>query len=125
MPFKSDTYRVLIASPSDMSEERKTVMNTIHDWNVQHAAAELITLLPVMWETHAMPQSGISPQEAINKQLVSECDILVGMFWTRIGTRTGAAASGTVEEVERFVAANKPALLYFSNRPIHPDKINV
>jgi hypothetical protein len=38
------------------------------------------------------------------------------MFWSRLGTPTGIASSGTVEEVDRFVAAGKPALLYFSNR---------
>jgi hypothetical protein len=36
------------------------------------------------------------------------------MFWTKLGTATGVAASGTVEEIDRFVAAGKPAMLYFS-----------
>jgi hypothetical protein len=81
--------------------------------------------LPVKWETHATPKSGVRPQEAINRQLVSECDILVGMFWTKIGTPTGVAESGTVEEIDQFVAARKPALLYFSSRPIDPNKIDL
>jgi hypothetical protein len=81
MSFKSETYRVLIASPSDLSEERQAV----NDWNAQHAAAESVVLLPVKWETHATPQSGVRPQQAINHQLVRDCDILVGMFWTRSG----------------------------------------
>ena len=72
-----------------------------------------------------MPQSGIRPQEAINRQLVHECDVLVGMFWTKIGTNTGVAESGTVEEINQFVAAGKPAMLYFSNRPIDPNKIDL
>src|SRR6266852_988492 len=72
-----------------------------------------------------MPQSGLRPQEAINRQLVSGCDILVGMFWTKIGTPTGVADSGTVEEIDHFVAAGKPALLYFSSRPIDPNKIDL
>ncbi len=125
MPFRSDTYRVLIASPSDLVEERQAVTEAINDWNVQHAAAELVTLLPVKWETQAMPQSGIRPQDAVNRQLVQECDILVGMFWTKIGTNTGVAESGTVEEIDQFVEAGKPALLYFSNRPLDPNKIDM
>src|SRR6266852_2885349 len=72
-----------------------------------------------------MPQSGLRPQEAINRQLVSRCDILVGMFWTKLGTSTGVAESGTVEEIDQFVAAGKPALLYFSSRPIDPNKIDL
>jgi hypothetical protein len=95
MPFKSQTYRVLIASPSDLTEERQAATEAISAWNAQHAAAEGVVLLPVKWETHAVPQSGIRPQDALNHQLVHECDILVGMFWTKIGTSTGVAESGT------------------------------
>jgi len=79
----------------------------------------------VKWETHALPQSGIRPQEALNRQLVRTADIVVGMFWTKLGTSTGIAESGTVEEIDRFVAADKPALLYFSGRPVDPDKIDL
>src|SRR5579864_3706258 len=125
MSFKSQTYRVLIASPSDMAEERQAATEAVNEWNAQHAAAESIVLLPVKWETHATPKSGARPQEAINRQLVSGSDILVGMFWTKIGTPTGVAESGTVEEIDQFVAAGKPALLYFSSRPIDPNKIDL
>ena len=34
------------------------------------------------------------------------------------------AESGTVEEIDQFVAAGKPAMLYFSRRPIDPNKID-
>jgi hypothetical protein len=97
----------------------------VNEWNAQHAAAESVVLLPVKWETHATPQSGVRPQQAINHQLVHESDILVGMFWTKLGTSTGVAESGTVEEIDQFVAARKPALLYFSSRPIDPNKIHL
>jgi hypothetical protein len=45
--FKSDTYRVLIASPSDMDEERQAAAEAANEWNVQHADAESVVLLPV------------------------------------------------------------------------------
>ena len=76
------------------------------------------------WETQATPRAGIRPQEALNCLLVQGCDILVGMFWTKLGTDTGVAESGTVEEINQFVAGGKPAILYFSKRPIDPDKID-
>lgn len=125
MSFKSETYRVLIASPSDLSEERQAATEAVNDWNAQHAVAESVVLLPVRWETHATPQSRVRPQEAINRQLVRGCDFLLGLFWTKIGTSTGVAESGTVEEIDQFVAAGKPALLYFSSRPIDPNKIDM
>jgi hypothetical protein len=124
MPFEAKIYRVLVASPSDMSEERQVATDAINEWNSLHSVTESIVLLPVKWETHAMPQTGVRPQEAINSQLVETSDILVGMFWTKIGTDTGVAESGTVEEVNQFVAGGKPAMLYFSHRPIDPNKID-
>ncbi len=125
MPFKAEVYRVLIASPSDLPEERQVATDAINEWNALHSLAESVVLLPVKWETHATPRMGVRPQGAINDELVATCDILVGMFWTRFGTNTGIAESGTVEEIDQFVAASKPALLYFSHRPIDPNTINV
>ena len=93
MSFKSETLRVFIASPSDLTEERQAATDTVNEWNAQHAAAESVVLLPIKWETHAIPRSSVRPQEAINKQLVRGCDILIGMFWTKLGTNTGAAES--------------------------------
>lgn len=125
MSFKAETYRVMIGSPSDLVDERLAATDAINDWNAQHAAAEGVVLLPVKWETHATPAVAIRPQEAINQQLVHDSDLLIGMFWTKLGTSTGVAESGTVEEIDEFVAAGKPALLYFSSRPISPDKIDL
>lgn len=124
MPFAAKVIRVLIASPSDLTDERKVAIDTVYEWNAQHAEAEAVVLLPVAWETHAAPRANIRPQQAINEQLVHKSDILVGMFWTKLGTSTGVAESGTVEEIDRFVAAGKPALLYFSSRPIDPAAID-
>ncbi|MGL3109820.1 hypothetical protein [Bradyrhizobium sp. BR 1432] len=42
--------RVLIASPSDLAEERKVAIETTYEWNAQHSEAEAIVLLPVAWE---------------------------------------------------------------------------
>ncbi|MCK1346344.1 hypothetical protein [Bradyrhizobium sp. CW11] len=124
MPFTAKVYRVLIASPSDLTDERKIAIDTVYEWNAQHAEAESVILLPVAWETHATPRANVRPQQAINEQLVDKSDILVGMFWTKLGTSTGVAESGTVEEIDRFVAAGKPALLYFSSKPIDPAAID-
>ncbi|MGA7384630.1 MAG: hypothetical protein WBW81_08085 [Methylocella sp.] len=97
----------------------------INDWNAQHAAAEGVVLLPVKWETHARPESGVRPQAAIDTQIVQASDILIGMFWTKLGTVTGVAESGTVEEINQFVEQKKPALLYFSDRPTAPSGIDL
>lgn len=125
MPFDARTYRVLIASPSDLQEEREIATHAIHDWNDQHAAAEAVVLLPEKYETHAIPQTGVRPQQAINDQLVNRCDLLIGMFWTKYGSDTGVADSGTVEEINEAVSAGKPVMLYFSARAVDPTKIDI
>ncbi|NTW59546.1 MAG: hypothetical protein HGA43_10295 [Nitrospirae bacterium] len=61
----------------------------------------------------------------INKQLVQQCDVLVGVFWTRLGTATGVAESGSAEEIEEFRKAGKPVLLYFSSAPVVPESIDL
>jgi hypothetical protein len=124
LSFSSTTYWVLIASPSNMPEERQIATEVTNDWNALHASDEGVVLLPVRWETHAMPETGVRPQDAINRQLVAECDLLIGMFWTKLGTSTGVAESGTVEEIDQFVGSHRPAMLYFSRRPIDPTEID-
>lgn len=124
MAFNARVYRFLIASPSDVSEERDVVVRAIQDWNNRNAAELAVTVLPVRWETHSRPDFG-RPQSLLNDQIVDGCDALIGVFWTRIGTSTGIAESGTLEEIERTVAAGKPAMLYFSSAPQSPDHIDV
>ena len=124
MPQKALVYRLLVASPSDCFNERKAIPEVIHSWNATHSQSTGAILEPVLWESHATPQLGNRPQEIINQQIVDDCDFLIGVFWTRIGTHTGKAASGTVEEIERFRKAGKPVLLYFSSMPVVPDSID-
>ena len=67
---------------------------------------------------------GERPQGIINKQVLKDCDLLVGVFWTRIGTPSGEYASGTVEEIEEHIKAGKPVMLYFSSVPVIPDSVD-
>ena len=75
-------------------------------------------------ETHATPEMGDRPQAIINGQLLKDADLLVAMFWTRVGSPTGVAKSGTVEEIEEHIGAGKPAMIYFSSAPVRPDSID-
>jgi hypothetical protein len=124
MSRKCDVYTVFVASPSDLTEERVVIPEVVNDWNAAHGMPNNIVFLPVKWETHSAPQLGDRPQEIINQQILKECDLLVALFWTRIGQSTGREESGTVEEIKEFVKKGKPALLYFSERPVPPNKID-
>lgn len=124
MPQSGTIYRILTASPSDCIEERKVVPEVISAWNAAHSLHAGAILEPVLWETHARPELGDRPQAIINKQLVEHCDVLIGTFWTRLGTDTGKAESGTAEEIEEFRAKGKPVLLYFSSAPVVPQNLD-
>lgn len=124
MPYEAKVFSILIASPSDVHEEREIAVRAIQEWNELHSSNKQIVLLPIRWETHTTPEYGSRPQEAINRQIVDQCDLLIGIFWTRLGTPTGKNESGTLEEIDRVASQNKPVMLYFSRANTDPDKID-
>ncbi len=117
--FSASVLRILVASPSDTVAERSAVPASIGEWNALNAEA-LRVLLPVLWETHASPEIGGPPQSLLNRQVVDTCHMLIGTFWTRLGTPTQQYPSGTAEEIERFIEAGKPTMLYFSSQLVAP-----
>ena len=125
MSFNARVYRVLIASPGDVAQEREIAVDTIQSWNDLNSAERQLVLLPLRWETHSAPEYGRRPQEVINRQVVDHADLLVGVFWTRVGSPTGVADSGTLEEIERVASQGKPILLYFSQAKQDPDLIDL
>jgi len=124
MSYKATVFKIMIASPSDVISERSIVREIIYEWNVVHADVKKIVLLPVGWESHSSPTMGDRPQSIINKQILNDCDLLIGVFWTRIGSPTGEYNSGSVEEIEEHIKAGKPVMLYFSNVPVRPDSVD-
>ena len=44
--------------------------------------------MPVGWETHSSPDLGAPAQEQINERILEHCDLLIAVFWTRLGTPT-------------------------------------
>jgi hypothetical protein len=114
----------MIASPSDVSQERRIARDVIAEWNTIHSKDKRTVLMPIGWETHSTPDTGDRPQAIINGQLLKDADLLIAMFWTRIGSPTGVAQSGTVEEIEEHIQAGKPAMIYFSSAPVRADSID-
>lgn len=125
MPFEAKVYKILIASPGDVNEERNAIPEIISEWNYINAESTKVVLLPIKWETHSAPLLGDRPQGIINSQLVNTCDMVIGVFWTRLGSPTGASVSGTAEEIEWFINNGRPAMIYFSSREINPTKIDL
>ena len=124
MSYNATVLKVMIASPSDVENERRIAREVIQEWNFVNSEDRSIVLMPVGWETHSSPSMGARPQEIVNKQVLSDCDLLIAIFWTRIGTPTGESASGTVEEINEHIGAGKPAMIYFSSAPVVPESVD-
>ncbi len=118
MSYIATVIPVMIASPGDVLQEREEVRKAIYNWNDINSKNTSMILNPIGWETHGAPEMGDRAQALINKRLLNDCDLLIAVFWTRIGTPTGGYESGTVEEIERHMAEGKPTMIYFSKTPI-------
>jgi hypothetical protein len=125
MSYSASIFNVMIASPGDVASERAIVRDVVYEWNAVNANSRRVVLLPMGWETHSSPEMGATPQTIINRQVLSKCDLLVGVFWTRIGTATERHLSGTVEEIEEHISAGKPAMLYFSSQPVFLETVDL
>jgi len=52
---------------------------------------------------------------------VKSAHFLIGIFGNRVGTPTGEAPSGTIEEIEEIRKSGRHVALYFSNAPVPRD----
>ena len=121
MSYSATVYTVFIASPRDAQNERAIVKRVLQRWNAINSEATKSVLLPVTWEDNSAPETGMFAQDYINEELLDKCDILIGVFWTRVGTPTKHFEGGSIEEVYRQIGSRKQAMLYFSKKPIPAD----
>lgn len=125
MAYNARVIEILIASPGDVHREREIIAEVMYDWNYVNSRERSVVLLPLRWETHAYPEIALAPQAAINRQVVDYCDMAIGVFWTRLGTPTSNAESGTAEEITRVADAGKPVMLYFSRLKVDLQNIDL
>jgi hypothetical protein len=102
-------YRVFIASPGGLEDERRHFRETINDFNEADALRSGALFIPIGWE---LTLAGIGrPQELVNDDL-KLCDYCIFVLHDRWGSpasRTGPYSSGTEEEyaLARWLVAEK------------------
>ena len=130
MPRSEHAIVVLVASPSDLEPERNRLEELISELNTTWSRSLRLRLDLVRWETHAYPGMGEDPQDVLNRELADEPDIFIGLMWSRFGTETGRAGSGTEEEFNQALARYREnpesvrIMFYFKNAPISPSNID-
>lgn len=122
--------RVFVASPNDVRPEREILEEVVKELNDLWSDTLGVYLELVKWETHTYPDLGSDPQSVINKQIGEEYDVFIGILWSRFGTPTPRAESGTVEEFERAYSRYKAnpdsvkVMFYFKDQSLPPSKID-
>ena len=119
MSYLARVYKVFIASPGDEKKDRRVVRKAIAKWNSLHSDQNKVVLFPVDVETDGAPEIGRPAQAYINADILDQCDVLIVLFATTLGTPTDRFASGTVEEVIRTARKNKLTMIYFSQKPVN------
>jgi DNA-binding winged helix-turn-helix (wHTH) protein len=123
----ASTYRVFIASPGDVAEERNKAFKVIDDLNEVWRDSKYPARLECLsWEKSACSSAG-PPQGVINKQIPSEeLDIFIAILWKRLGTPpktkglkgTPAYLSGTQQEIEEaydsWKRTGRPIIMLYS-----------
>ncbi len=110
-----ELVKVTLCGPSDVAKEIAFATEVINDWNCQHGERRGFWVKHQHWSTDSYPDAQETGQGAINKQLIDSTDILVAIFWSRIGTATANAESGTVEEIQRAIKRGRKVMVYFSD----------
>lgn len=112
--------RIFLSSPSDLMEERQEIKKYIYDSiHIDGYAFDV-----VLWEDRFPATATKNVQGEINKELLEPSDMLIGIFKSRFGTKTKFSPSGTVEEIEEFIASTKPVMLYFLDYNIQSNKLS-
>ncbi|MGQ0603868.1 MAG: DUF4062 domain-containing protein [Anaerolineales bacterium] len=131
MPRDITLLRVFVASPSDIKEEKRLLDDVIAELNLVWPDQLGVMLELVRWETHVIPSISTDPQAAINEQIKDNYDIFIGILWTRFGTATPRAESGTEEEFDRAYKRWQASpetvrvMIYFNTLPVSPDDIDI
>lgn len=125
MPQTITQFRCLLASPSDVADDRNAVVQAVTHWNALIGKGLETSVEIIRWESHAVPDLSAPAQEVINRQLVDSCDFGIALFWSKLGTETANHPSGTAEEVAKLLDRGARILLYFCERAIPPSSLNL
>ncbi len=115
--------KLFISCPNDIKEEVDSISLIIDEINKTSGRQNSYSLEFLNYLKDTYTQIGDDAQDVINKQLDPQYDILVGILWQKIGTKTKRDKSGTIEEINRAIGdKGKEFLIYFKITP--PESIN-
>lgn len=128
MTQKLKRIRIHVSSPGDVEEERNVLTNVVEELQRDIGQKHGLSLELVRWEESTVPSLGATAQDVINRQ-ISATDVFIGILWSRFGSPTAEASSGTEEELKRGIDSwqilGRPhVLVYFCDRPLSISQVD-
>jgi hypothetical protein len=122
MPHNVKTFRVVLASPNDVKQERQAFANLVNTVNTDTARPVGCHLELWQWETDTHPGFHLlGPQGIVDANLrIQDCDLFVGILWNRFGTPTADGKTGTEHEFriayESWATSQRPEIMFYFNQ---------
>lgn len=107
----------MIVSPSDVLKEREIAKNVLYRWNEINSRTRCITFSVLGYDINAHADSGCHPQESLNHQLLEQADLIIAIFWTKLGTPTKFCVKTTITAEDEWLHS-----FYYFNDEIPTDK---
>jgi hypothetical protein len=121
-----EVWSVLVSYPDDVKESVSTVKRAIHFVNELLATFRVPLILNCRnWKDTTPGAHPVSVQQKIEEDLrFDDCDIVIGLFWKRLGTKRPGTKSGCERELQIAVDACKlnrrPNVLTYFNQEMTP-----
>lgn len=131
LPGSPTVLRVVVASPSDVQQERDCLPRVIDELNHGLAGQLALRLELWRWETDTSPGfHAAGPQGRIDDAMrIEDSQIVIGIFWRRFGTPVEDAQSGTEHELRRAIESWRETrhphiMIYFNQEPYNPTSVS-
>ena len=109
-PDEIKQYRIFLASPNDVDDERQCVRNFFDEYNIHTAPLWNVRFEVLDWEHHSSLGVG-RPQQLITQQTLEKyrnsLALVIGIMGQRFGSPSGKAESGTEEEFNWAMSSYK------------------
>lgn len=122
--------RLVVASPGDVTSERDLLPSVVEEVNRGVAADRGLHLVLTRWATDMHPGFHVEgPQGLIDPILnITDCDLVLGIFWKRFGMRTPYGYNDTEHEFglahQAWREKGRPQIfVYFNEKAYTPKSI--
>jgi hypothetical protein len=117
MPYRKEHILVFLAYISDVEPEVNSAKDIVESINRYHERLGIELDLRI-WKD--VPAEFANPQEQINRTLVDNCDVFIGLIWKKWGTPTGQSDCGFKEEFSiaegRYNETSSPQIFLYAKR---------